>query len=233
MHAIIIEVDLMDNISVIIRAKNEERWIGHAIQSVIDHISVPEIVIVDNLSSDDTLHIVRNFQQDPELKDNNQRYTEIKIVTIDDYSPGKAINRGIKNCSFDYVLIISSHCVLKKIKLEKHINDLKTHICVFGNQIPIYHGKKITKRYLWSHFKDEEVINMFSEMEDRYFLHNALALYRKKTLIEFPFDEYLTTKEDRYWANNVINNKSSILYDPQMEVEHHYTDNGNTWKGVG
>ena len=26
----------MDNISVIIRNKNEERWIGHTIQSVID-----------------------------------------------------------------------------------------------------------------------------------------------------------------------------------------------------
>ena len=29
--------------SVIIRVKNEERWIGHAIQSVLDHVFKPEI----------------------------------------------------------------------------------------------------------------------------------------------------------------------------------------------
>ena len=37
----------MDNVSVIIRNKNEERWIGHAIQSVVDFIDSPEIIIVE------------------------------------------------------------------------------------------------------------------------------------------------------------------------------------------
>ena len=36
--------------SIIIRTKNEEQWIGHAIQSVLDHIKEPEIVIIDNWS---------------------------------------------------------------------------------------------------------------------------------------------------------------------------------------
>ena len=38
----------MDEISIIIRSKNEERWIGHAIQSVIDNLPNNEIIIVDN-----------------------------------------------------------------------------------------------------------------------------------------------------------------------------------------
>ena len=41
--------------SIIIRTKNEERWIGHAIQSVLDNISKPEIIIVDNNSTDKTI----------------------------------------------------------------------------------------------------------------------------------------------------------------------------------
>ena len=38
----------MDNLSVLIRCRNEERWIGHSIQSVIDTFENPEIVVVDN-----------------------------------------------------------------------------------------------------------------------------------------------------------------------------------------
>ena len=37
-----------DNFSVVIRSRNEEAWIGHAIQSVLDHLERPEIIIIDN-----------------------------------------------------------------------------------------------------------------------------------------------------------------------------------------
>jgi len=43
--------DLMDRISVIIRNRNEEQYIGFAIQSVLDHFNKPEIIIVDNNSN--------------------------------------------------------------------------------------------------------------------------------------------------------------------------------------
>ena len=53
----------MDNISVIIRNRNEEQWIGHAIQSVIDNFDNPEIVIVNNNSTDESMNIVRMFKK--------------------------------------------------------------------------------------------------------------------------------------------------------------------------
>ena len=37
--------------------------------------------------------------------------------------------------------------------------------------------------------------------------------------------------KDRYWVNKLIKNKN-FLYDPSLEA-HHYTENGNTWKGLG
>ncbi len=223
------------SISVIIRSKNEERWIGHTIQSVINFLHKPTIVVVDNNSTDGTIKIVQHFQQDPELNDENgSNYTKTKVLYIDDYSPGRAINLGVKNSDNDYILSISSHCVLMKFNEAKHKKDLEKYACVYGNQIPVWEGKKIKKRYIWSHFQDKEVINMYSEMEDRYFMHNALAFFKKQTLLDFPFDEHLVGKEDRYWANDIIKKAGlNILYDPQMEVHHHYTENGNTWKGIG
>ena len=46
-------------INFIIRTKNEERWVGHAIQSVLDRVYRPEILIIDNNSNDKTLKIVK------------------------------------------------------------------------------------------------------------------------------------------------------------------------------
>lgn len=221
-------------ISVVIRTKNEERWIGHCIQSVIEFLYKPEIIIVDNKSDDETISIVKSFKEDPDLKDKkNNKYTKIKILTIDDYSPGKSLNLGIKNTSNSIILVISAHCVIKKINLMKHIKDLKKFKCVFGNQIPVWKGKKITKRYIWSHFTDKQIVNMYSEQEKRYFMHNALSMFERNFILKNKFDENLTTKEDRYWVNDIVKKKFKFLYDPNLEAEHYYTLAGNTWKGIG
>ena len=60
-------VKKLSNFSVIIRTRNEEQWVGHAIQSVLDHLYKPEIIIVDNNSTDKTLEIVNQFAEDPLL----------------------------------------------------------------------------------------------------------------------------------------------------------------------
>ena len=96
----------------------------------------------------------------------------------------------------------------------------------------IWNGKKITKRYIWSHFSNKKTKNMFSSLEKRYFLHNALAIYKKHTLKKIPFDENLTSKEDRYWANKIIKKKMNFIYEPELIAEHQYTIHGNTWKGI-
>ena len=78
-----IEVDgvVKDKFSVIIRCKNEERWIGHCIQSIIDHLNSPEILIVDNNSNDDTIHVIKHFIKDTKLLA-NKNYTDIKIFLM-------------------------------------------------------------------------------------------------------------------------------------------------------
>ena len=226
---------MKEKITVIIRSKNEEQFIGNCIQSVLDNIFKPEIIIVDNNSNDKTLEVVRYFMQDPFLKSKNEKnYTDIKVFKINDYTPGKALNLAVKNASNQNILIISAHCELTNFKIHKHLKDLKKYKCIFGNQIPIFFGKKITKRYIWSNFGDAPKENYFSTHEKRYFIHNALCMYYKKTLKKNLFDENLQGKEDRYWINKTMNKKSTkFLYDPALEAKHHYTAAGNTWKGIG
>lgn len=209
-------------VSVIIRNRDEAEYIGFAIQSVVDHIKDPEIIIVDNNSKDDSLKVVSLFD----------RYN-IKTYSIDDYTPGKALNFGVTKCSNDIILILSAHSQITKLNLNLIKESLKSNVAVFGNQIPIFRGKKITKRYIWSHFNDKEQTNMFSSIENRLFLHNAFCFYTKKILEDFLFDEKLSSKEDRYWAKEIVNKGFNYLYTPELEANHYYTSNGATWKGIG
>jgi len=217
----IIQVDSM--VSVIIRNHNEHQYIGFAIQSVLDFIPNAEIIVIDDHSTDDSLDVVKLF--------NNRG--DIRVVTIDDYTPGKAINFGVKNSKYDIILVLSAHSQITKLDLQYVDTELKKYVAIFGKQTPIYRGKKISKRYIWSHFGNNEEINMYSKLEDRPFLHNAFCFYTKEILTNYPFDETLPGKEDRYWTNDIIKLGKNYLYTPTIEVNHYYTTNGATWKGIG
>ena len=223
----------MDNISVIIRNRNEERYIGYAIQSVLDTFNKPEIIVVDNNSTDNSMGIVNMFKRDKLLKSDNNKYTEIKRYNIDSYTPGKSLNYGVTKCSNDYVLVLSAHSQIMNCEFGKIKDLLDEHCVIGGKQIPIYRGKKITPRYVWSNFEEHDIVNQFSKSENRYFLHNAFAFYKKDVLIKYPFDEHLAGKEDRYWINDRIENGMDSYYDSVTFCHHHYTTNGATWKGIG
>tara|TARA_Y100000592_G_C5451150_1_gene308785 strand:- start:18 stop:665 length:648 start_codon:yes stop_codon:yes gene_type:complete len=213
------------NLSVIIRNRNEERYIGYAIQSVVDFCGDDvEIIIVDNDSTDDSLRIVNTFD-----------FLDITRVNIDknEYSPGRSLNIGVKESSNDYTMILSAHCEITNFDFSKVKIQLDSGVgAVWGKQIPIWDGKKISRRYMWSNFKDESSVNYYSESENRYFFHNAFSMFRRQHLREFSFDERLSGKEDRYWANDQIEKGFKIFYDFEQEVKHHYTPNGATWKGT-
>jgi len=218
------KVDSMDNVSIIIRNRNEAEFIGFAIQSCLDYFNKPEIIIIDNESTDDSLEVVNLFRD----------RTHIRVKYIKEYTPGKALNLGVKYASRDYILILSAHSQITDINLEIVKTQLDAgYVSVFGQQNPIYRGKKISKRYIWSHFVDNEVINMFSEIEKRQFLHNAFAFYTRSFLINNPMPEEYPGKEDRFWAIDVVEKGFSYLYNPSFKVNHFYTHRGATWKGIG
>ena len=214
----------MSNISVIIRNKNESEHIGLAIQSVLDHLGLEtEIIIIDNNSIDDSLRVVALFDR-----------LNIKTFKLEDpYTPGKSLNYGVSKASYDNVLILSAHSQITDMDIEYVEEKLRDNVAVFGKQTPIYRGKKITPRYVWSHFGNEEKENLYSKIEDRYFLHNAFCFYKKDTLQSYPFDEKLSGKEDRYWAIDRVKDNMNYLYTPKVKVNHYWTSNGATWKGLG
>ena len=212
----------MDNISIIIRNKNEADYIGFALQSCIDFFNKPEIIIINNNSSDDSMDVIQSF--------NNR--TKIKIKNIDKYKPGESINMGVKQASRDYILVLSGHSQIIDLDFEIIKSQLEEHKAVLGKQLPVLRGKKITPGYIWSNFSDKKEVNLFSEIENRPFLHNAFCFYKRETLIDFPMPEKYSGKEDRYWAKEIIDKGYTFLYDPSHIAFHYWTKNGATWRGL-
>ena len=221
----------MAKTTVIIRVKNEADWIGHAIQSVIDKIENSKIIIVDNSSEDNSINIAKLFKHDTSIPD-SKRYVDLDIVNIENYSPGKAINQAVKLVTSPTLLLLSSHCELTEYSENLVEELLKDNVAVFGKQIPRYFGKRIVPRYIWSHYTGERTLNMFSKLENRYFMHNAFCAFETNYLKNNPFNENLVGKEDRYWAENVVKGGKTYLYEPTLICQHHYTSDGNTWRGV-
>ena len=66
-------------VSIIIRTKNEERWIDHCLRAIeTQKFRDYEIILVDNNSEDRSVKVAR-------------KYTE-KIISVTDFFTGKAIN---------------------------------------------------------------------------------------------------------------------------------------------
>lgn len=212
----------MDKISIIIRNKNESEYIGFAIQSCLDFFDKPEIIVVDNNSSDESMDIVQNFKN----------RTTIKTSNVEDYKPGSSINVGVNLASNEYILVLSAHTQIINLDFVSVMKNLKTHKAVFGKQIPVHRGKKVTPGYIWSNFSDNEEVNKFSTIENRLFLHNAFCFYKKETLEKFPMPEQYFGKEDRFWAKDIVEKEHTYLYDPMLKCYHFWTKNGATWKGL-
>ena len=193
--------------SIIIRTKNEDKWLEDCINSIKQQdYKHWEIIVVDNYSRDKTLSICNKYN--------------IKVVKIKSFKPGKAINLGIEASMGNYIVILSAHCIpqtknwlsnfIKKIKLKKIAG-------VYGRQLPIKSSSDQTKRDLKIVFGLDEKI----QIKDPYF-NNANSCIKKKLWRKFPFDEKLTNIEDRIWAKNIQKKGWKILYTPNSCVYHYH-----------
>jgi glycosyltransferase involved in cell wall biosynthesis len=113
----------MENISVIIPCRNEEKYIERCLTSFIE-MDYPkdslEILLVDGRSEDRTLEIVKNFQL---------RYPIIKIIDNPNLFAPHAFNIGIKNATSEYIMIASAHSSFEKNYISEVLKALKTLNC--------------------------------------------------------------------------------------------------------
>lgn len=195
-------------VSIIIRTKNEERWISSCLTGVFSQ-TYPnfEVILVDNESTDRTVTKASAFKL-------------AGVITCRDYTPGKALNLGIRTSSGDRIVCLSGHCIPVSDRwLANLVRNLDEESIggAYGRQEPMAFTPDADKRDLTIAFGLDRKV----QVRDSFF-HNANSVLRRDIWEKIPFDERLTNIEDRAWAQQVLKLGYRILYDPEASVYHYH-----------
>lgn len=193
--------------SIVIRSKNEERWITSCLRAIFNQsFREFEVILVDNQSTDMTVAKAKKYG--------------VKVLQIEDYLPGKALNMGIRASKGEFIASLSAHCIPKDqywlSNLLRNFDD-EGIAGVYGRQEPMSFTNDLDKRDLYMIFGLDRRV----QMKDSFF-HNANSAIKRSVWEKIPFDETVTNIEDRVWGQSVIDKGYKIVYEPGAAVFHHH-----------
>ena len=196
-------------VSLIIRSKNEEKWIKLVLDSIYDQtIKNLEIILVDNNSVDNTIKIAKS-------------YGVKKICKIKKFIPGAALNKGCNLAIGKYLVFLSAHCIPENKywlkNLISKINENEKIIASYGRQLPLSYSNANDVRDLLITFGKENKL----QSEDPFF-HNANSAILYKYWKKFKFSETVSNIEDRFWAKQIQKKNYKIYYNANAAVFHHH-----------
>jgi len=198
-----------NGISIIIRFKNEEKYLGSVYEAIIKQRirNRFEIISVNNNSTDSSREIASKFST--------------KILDIDNYEPGVALNRAIEESSGEIIVVVSAHTIPgNKFWLQNLVSPLyqdNAPIAIYGAQIYPYYSCFLDKR-------DLDIFNFAQkriEKENTDFW-NANSCFLKQTWSAQKFCETVYELEDHYWTKVILSHKKGyVFFNPDAYVYHY------------
>jgi glycosyltransferase involved in cell wall biosynthesis len=193
--------------SIVIRCYNEEQHIGRLLSGIMQQtVKDVEVILVDSGSTDATLSIASQFP--------------INVVHIfpEDFSFGRALNKGCEAALGEFLVFISAHCYpVYNDWLEQLLTpftDPQVSL-VYGKQ----RGNEITQFYehqiFASWFPDKS-----NPRQDQPFCNNANCAVQRDIWERIPYDEELTGLEDLDWAKKAMEMGYHIAYSAEAEIIH-------------
>jgi len=107
-------------ISIVIRNKNEAKALENTLPILIKQYSdyFDEIILVDNNSIDNSIEIAKKYN--------------CKVIVINDFTYGKALNLGIEKASNEHILLLSAHVLpIGASFFKSALNELCVNECLF------------------------------------------------------------------------------------------------------
>jgi len=196
-------------ISVVIRALNEEKYLGELLLSIsrqqLGDMHV-ETILIDSGSTDETLRIA---------EENGCRVTHIQKH---EFTFGRSLNWGSKLANGDILVYISGHCVPESSSwLTELVGPIRdgTASYTYGRQVgrdtTTYSEKKIFEKY----YSEKSKIPQAG-----FFCNNANSAIAKSTWEKYQFDEDVTGLEDMELAKRLVNDGNVIAYVAEAVVFH-------------
>jgi glycosyltransferase involved in cell wall biosynthesis len=148
-------------ISIIIPAYNHEKFIGPAMESVLNQsFKNAELLVIDDGSTDRTGEVARGYS--------DQRITYIYQENQDAFN---TLNRGLHIAKGDFVAILNSDDVYSLDRLERLLKaqEKSKAVCIFTDVQPITEkGEAITDPTFWWNVWHQKNRDFYTQCNDLY-----------------------------------------------------------------
>ena len=196
------------SVAIIIRAFNEEAHIGRLLTGIRKQTEFPdEVILVDSGSTDSTVAIAEAFG------------ATVVSIGRDEFSFGRALNRGIEVASSDLVVMASAHVYpIYDDWLERLLAPFEE-----SAEVGLSFGRQVTPP--GSHFSERRLLERWFPAESRIdrehpFCNNANAAIRRELWLDRPYDEQLTGLEDLAWAKGLLDEGGALAYVADAPIVH-------------
>ena len=210
----------MDKVSIVIPARNEEKFLPKCLASVQAQTyphEFLEIILVDSASEDGTRRIMEEFAKESDI--------EVKILENPRGDTPTALNVGFKNATGDLILHLIAHIEIMPDHIERAVKILheKNADGVAGKIVPVGSG--------YDTFWDSGIS---AALESPFGLGNSTArvsskagwvdnpmitLYRSDLFDRFGYqDERLTRNEDYEFHQRCYAGGAKFWFEPSIKV---------------
>lgn len=197
-------------VSVVVRALNEEKWLGQALRAckaqVLKSGREIELILVDSGSTDGTISIARA---------NGARIAHIQK---EEFTFGRSLNLGCEAARGDILVFISAHCIPATTDwLESLIAPIENGLCDYAYGRQLGHAiSRFSERQVFAHYFGE----VSRVPQQGFFCNNANSAIRADTWRKYRFDEAATGLEDMVLAKAIVSAGGRIGYVAEAPVVH-------------
>jgi cellulose synthase/poly-beta-1,6-N-acetylglucosamine synthase-like glycosyltransferase len=202
-------------VSVIVPCRNEEKYIGKCLESIIGQDypkEKTEIIVIDGMSKDKTREIIQKF---------TTKYPNIKLFDNSKKIQSRGFNIGIKEAQGNILIILGAHTIIAPDFISRNIEYLeKTNADCVGGPIKSINNSFVGRAVslvISSPFGVGGAKFRYSQKE-RYVDTVAYGAYRREVFDKIGlFDERLVRNQDIEFNNRLRKADGRIFMTPQIK----------------
>ena len=193
--------------SLIIRAYNEDKYIGRLLEGIKQQtVKDVDVILVDSGSTDLTVSIAESYG------------ARVVRIPSAEFTFGRSLNYGIKAVRREFVVIASAHVY------PVYPDWLETLLSPFQDEhVALTYGKQ--RGYEGSKYSEHQIFHQWypdvsNANQMTAFCNNANSAIRKSLWEQHPYDETLTGLEDLEWGKWAKEQGYKIAYSAEAEIIH-------------
>jgi len=210
-------------VSIVIVARNEERYLGKCLESLQSQLyphNLLEVMLVNSASTDRTLQIMEDFSRNSDIA--------AKIYENPNGDTPGGMNIGINNTTGDAIMLMTAHGLMPSNHIERQVRILKEKNAdgVSSRIISIGSGKGT----VWDNAVSAAMESRLgignatarTGGESRWINNPMFALYRKKLFDKFGLiDSKLTRNQDYEFNQRCFKSGAKFWFQHDLYIYYH------------